>query len=74
MDLKSSAERLANPNSPFVVETENFGVVLIKSHKSSEHLVQAANTFKFQTISILLGPVACPHRLVIYQTCYPSIF
>ena len=68
MDNPLSAEVLANPNSAFVTETENFCLHLIKSHKSSEPLVQAANNFKFRTTSIFLGPVACPRGLVIYQT------
>ena len=47
MDSNSSADRSENPNSPFVPDTENFCLDSIKSHKSSEPLVQAANTFKF---------------------------
>ena len=38
---------LIGPNSPFVLDTENFCLDSIKSHKSSEPLVQAANAFKF---------------------------
>ena len=47
MDSNSSADRSANPISPFVPDTENFCLDSIKSHKSSEPLVQVANTFKF---------------------------
>ena len=47
VDSNSSADRSSNPNSPFVPDTENFCLDSIKSHKSSEPLVQAANTFKF---------------------------
>ena len=54
MDSKSSADSSANPNSPFVSDTENFCLDSIKSHKSSEPLVQVANTFKFCTTSIFL--------------------
>ena len=47
VDSNSSADRSANPNSPFVPDTENFCLDSITSHKSSEPLVQAADTFKF---------------------------
>ena len=47
VDSKSSADSAANPNSPFVSDTENFCLDSIKSHKSSEPLVQAANASKF---------------------------
>ena len=48
VDSNSSthAERLANPNSPFVTETENL-CLSFTSHKNSEPLVQATNTCKF---------------------------
>ena len=39
------AERLANPNSPFVTETENLCLSFM-SHKNYEPLVQATNTCK----------------------------
>ena len=39
------AEWLANPNSPFVTETENL-CLSFTSHKNSEPLVQATNTCK----------------------------
>ena len=47
MDSNSSADRSANPNSPFVPDTENLCLDSIKSRKSSEPLLLAANTFKF---------------------------
>ena len=47
MESNSSADRSANLNSPFVPDTENFCLDSIKSGKSSELPVQAANTFKF---------------------------
>lgn len=47
MESNSSADRSANLNSPFVPDTENFCLDSIKSRKSSEPPVQAANTFKF---------------------------
>ena len=47
VDSNSSTDRSANPNSLFVSDTENFCLDSIKSHKSSEPLVQVANTFKF---------------------------
>ena len=72
MDSNSSAERLANSNTPLVTETVNFCLHSIKSHESSEPLVQAANNFKFRTTSIFLGPVDCPRGLVIHQTRYPN--
>ena len=45
VDSNSStrAERLANPNSPFVTETENLCLSFM-SHKNYEPLVQATNT------------------------------
>ena len=47
VDSNSSthAEWLANPNSPFVTETEN-SCLSFTSHKNSEPLVQATNTCK----------------------------
>ena len=47
VDSNSSthAEWLANPNSPFVTETENL-CLSFTSHKNSEPLVQATNTCK----------------------------
>ena len=47
VDSNSSthAERLANPNSPFVTETENLCLSFM-SHKNSEPVVQATNTCK----------------------------
>ena len=69
VDSNSSADRSANPSSPFVPKIENFCLDLIKSHKSSEPLVQAANTFKFRATSIFLGSVACLRGLVIYAQC-----
>ena len=47
VDSNSSThtERLANPNSPFVTETENLCLSFM-SHKNSEPLVQATNTCK----------------------------
>ena len=72
-DNPLSAEILTNPNSPFVrKQTISACMHLIKNHKSSEPLVQAANNFKFRITSIFLGPVACPHGPVIYQTRSPN--
>ena len=43
VDSRTHAERLANPNSPFVTETENLCLSFM-SHKNYEPLVQATNT------------------------------
>lgn len=45
VDSNSSThdERLANPNSPFVTETENL-CLSFTGHKNSEPLIQATNT------------------------------
>ena len=48
MESNSSADRSANLNSPLVPDTENFCLDSIKSRKSSEPPVQAANIFKFE--------------------------
>ena len=69
VDSNSSADRSANPNSPFVPGAENFCLDSIKSHKSSEPLVWVANTLTFRTTSIFLGSVACLRGLVIYAQC-----